>query len=80
MSGAISPLPQYAFMAWCSVKAQRQLYLYMRVCVCVCVYMRALAHTQALGGRGERHVLSLKSQKMGLKLIPSPTEILTILE
>jgi hypothetical protein len=28
MSGAISPLPQYAFMAWCSVKAQGQLYLY----------------------------------------------------
>jgi hypothetical protein len=22
MSGAILPLPQYAFMAWCSVKAQ----------------------------------------------------------
>jgi hypothetical protein len=26
-SGAIHPLPQYAFMAWCSVKAQGQLYL-----------------------------------------------------
>jgi hypothetical protein len=24
--GAIPPVPQYAFMAWCSVKAQRQLY------------------------------------------------------
>jgi hypothetical protein len=24
MSGAIPPLPQYAFMAWCSVKAQGQ--------------------------------------------------------
>jgi hypothetical protein len=24
---AILPLPQYAFMAWCSVKAERQLYL-----------------------------------------------------
>jgi hypothetical protein len=29
MSGAIVPLPQYAFMAWCSVKAQGQLYLYL---------------------------------------------------
>jgi hypothetical protein len=29
MSGAITPLPQYAFMAWCSVKTQRQLYLYL---------------------------------------------------
>jgi len=29
MSGAVGPLPQYAFMAWCSVKAQGQLYLYV---------------------------------------------------
>jgi hypothetical protein len=28
MSGAIHPLPQYAFMALCSVKARGQLYLY----------------------------------------------------
>jgi hypothetical protein len=27
--GAIPPLPQYAFMAWCSAKAQGQLYLYL---------------------------------------------------
>jgi hypothetical protein len=27
MCGAIPPLPQYAFMAWCSVKVQGQLYL-----------------------------------------------------
>jgi hypothetical protein len=26
MSGAIPPLPQYAFMAWCSFKAQRQIH------------------------------------------------------
>jgi hypothetical protein len=29
MSGSIPPLPQYAFTAWCSVKAQGQLYLYI---------------------------------------------------
>jgi hypothetical protein len=29
MSGVILPLPQYAFMAWCSVKGQEQLYLYL---------------------------------------------------
>jgi hypothetical protein len=29
MSGAILPLPQYAFMAWCLFKAQGQLYLYL---------------------------------------------------
>jgi hypothetical protein len=27
MSGAIHALPPYAFMAWCLVKAQGQLYL-----------------------------------------------------
>jgi hypothetical protein len=27
MCGAIPPLPHYALMAWCSVKAQGQLYL-----------------------------------------------------
>jgi hypothetical protein len=27
MIGAIPPFSQYAFMAWCSVKAQEQLYL-----------------------------------------------------
>jgi hypothetical protein len=29
MRGAIPPLSQYAFMAWCSVKAQGQLYLHL---------------------------------------------------
>jgi hypothetical protein len=29
MGGAIHPLPQYAFMAWCLVKAQGQLYLFL---------------------------------------------------
>jgi len=29
MCGAVPPLPQYAFMAWCSAKAQGQLYLYL---------------------------------------------------
>jgi hypothetical protein len=27
MGGAVPPLPQYAIMAWCSVKAQEQIYL-----------------------------------------------------
>jgi len=29
MSGATLPLPQYAFMAWCLVKEQGNLYLYL---------------------------------------------------
>jgi hypothetical protein len=34
MSGATPPLPQYAFIAWCSVKAQRRLHLYLRKTGC----------------------------------------------
>jgi len=30
MRGAIPPLPQYAFVAWCLVKAQGQIYLYLK--------------------------------------------------
>jgi hypothetical protein len=29
MCGAIPPIPKYAFMSWCSIKAQGQLYLYL---------------------------------------------------
>jgi hypothetical protein len=29
MRGALPPLPQYPFMAWCSVKAQGQIYYYL---------------------------------------------------
>jgi len=42
------PLPQYAFMAWCSIKAKGKLYLYLtfmmsdykelRKKLCVCVF------------------------------------------
>jgi hypothetical protein len=31
MSGAIPPLLQYAFMAWCLVKAQGQIYLFLNL-------------------------------------------------
>jgi hypothetical protein len=34
MGGAVPPLPQYAFMAWCSGGAQGQLYLLpLRFCI-----------------------------------------------
>jgi hypothetical protein len=42
MREAIPPLLQYAFMAWCSVKAQGQIYLYLYlfvVCDDVCAFM-----------------------------------------
>jgi hypothetical protein len=40
MRGAIPSLPQYAFMAWCSVKAQGQLYIYLnRSTFCISLWM-----------------------------------------
>jgi hypothetical protein len=41
MSGAILPLPQYSFMAWCSVKAQGQLYLYIHILCHVQIFFTA---------------------------------------
>jgi hypothetical protein len=40
MSGTIRPLPQYAFMAWFSVKAQGQLYLLPLLNVETCLPVR----------------------------------------
>jgi hypothetical protein len=34
MRGAIPPLPQYAFMAWCSFKIKAQRQLYSNLCYC----------------------------------------------
>jgi len=39
MSGAIPPFTQYTFMAWCSAKAQGQLYLTLPLLLWVCIYM-----------------------------------------
>jgi hypothetical protein len=33
-----TPLPQYAFMAWCSVKAQGKVYLYLLPIVTPLIY------------------------------------------
>jgi hypothetical protein len=47
MIGAIQSLPQYAFVVWCSVKAQGQLYLYhiyiscLEICGCSSVNLYA---------------------------------------
>jgi hypothetical protein len=35
MHGAIPPLPQYVFTAWCSVKTQAQLYLILIIPPCM---------------------------------------------
>jgi hypothetical protein len=47
ISGAIPPLSQYAFMAWCFVKAQGQLYLYLRALVAIdsiCGFKKGTCH------------------------------------
>jgi hypothetical protein len=66
MSGAIPTLPQYAFLAWCSVKAQGQLYLYYfnvfccfcKMCSVVAAYLQLLKNsliTQILLQNGPIH-------------------------
>jgi hypothetical protein len=49
MSGDILPLPQHAFMAWCSIKKKSTgktlnfmyvyMYVYTYVCMYVCMYV-----------------------------------------
>jgi hypothetical protein len=58
MSGVIHPLPQYAFMAWCSVKAQGYFYLYL---LSVQKFQRRNMHK---GKRKDPHDLSIKRSFM----------------
>jgi hypothetical protein len=44
MSGAIPPLPEYASMAWCSVKAQGQLYIYLYSLLCPWYVYKCVIH------------------------------------
>jgi hypothetical protein len=46
MRGAIPPLPQYAFMEWCSVKAQGQLYLYLLPSCVLTLKLNTLLHNK----------------------------------
>jgi hypothetical protein len=48
MRGAVPPLPQYAFMAWCSVKAQGQLYLLLLL------YVKGMRKTTKVLSQGSR--------------------------
>jgi hypothetical protein len=57
MSGAIPPLPQYSFMAWCLVKAQGQLYLHP---VGVgSIHRRASTYTEQHNTEKRRHTAML---------------------
>jgi hypothetical protein len=52
MSGAIPTFPQYAFMAWYSVKAQEQLYLYfIGIYVCIPTYLPTYLTNQLQGAK-----------------------------
>jgi len=43
MGGAVPPLPQYAFMAWCSVGGSTGTTLpFLPLLLCICVYMCVL--------------------------------------
>jgi hypothetical protein len=44
MNRAIHPLPRYAFMAWCLVKAQGQIYLY--IYLKILVYISVCHHRE----------------------------------
>jgi hypothetical protein len=49
MGGAIHPLPKYAFMVWCLVKAQGQIYLYLYLYIPAILYPSVYTDREALG-------------------------------
>jgi hypothetical protein len=73
MSGAIPPLLQYVFMAWCSVKAQGQLYLYLYLSMTlsrgtsgsVLERLRAGRHRGSIPGRGSEGNFFCHSVQIG---------------
>jgi hypothetical protein len=64
MSGAIPPFPQYAYIAWCSVKAQGQLYLYLETVRAVRLKKKSMETSLSLFeiARGTLRKLSGKCQ------------------
>jgi hypothetical protein len=76
-SDAIHPLPQYAFIAWCSAKARRQLYLYL-------VYggewsaSRLGRFTPTERAPDTHWVGGWVGPRAGLDIFPTPAEIRTL--
>jgi hypothetical protein len=69
MRGAIHPLPQYAFMAWCSVKKKRILYLTALNCTWFSKYSDPSAVTTKLKGKqGCRYISTLLFHIPGQKI------------
>jgi hypothetical protein len=68
MRGSIPPLPQYAFIEWCSVKAQGQLYF---------MYIYILAENINTIKRITEAML-LGSKEVGLKANPEKTMYLYV--
>jgi hypothetical protein len=56
MSGAIPPLPQYAFMAWCLVKAQGQTYLFYLYNFRIVPLLSDVLSCDFCGQRGVKHL------------------------
>jgi len=61
MSGAIHPVPQYAFMAWCLVKkAQGQLYFFFTLYLCTYSLLKGVTF----------EVLHLSSYALSTTMLP----------
>jgi hypothetical protein len=58
MPGAIPPLPQFAFMAWCSVKAQGYLYLYLFYFTC-CITLNEMGISSGMGSSSTVELVDL---------------------
>jgi hypothetical protein len=63
MGGAIHPLPQYAFMAWCLVKAQGQLHLFTS---CITILVSTLGCVRIL----EQHSSLLLTNIVEIIILP----------
>jgi hypothetical protein len=64
MHGAIPPLFQYAFMAWCSVKVHGQLYLYLN-----CSKLTAVSYSDGLLVMNGLTIVNVWIHNIGMKIL-----------
>jgi type II secretory pathway component PulF len=70
MSGAVPPLPKYAFMALCSVKAQWQLYFYF-IIIIIIIIIRAIKSRRM---RWAGHVTRIRAMRNSYKILVGKPE------